>query len=253
MGQACVNCPQGSFGSSLGNSSVTSDSPRGFKRSKPDFPISSLIGANLPSPELDLDRLGFVRLSPIIIPDPLGWLWLLLSCPRGVSWRVGILIKREMCADMEVDENSQRGVPWGTLIDMWGSVPETVVCVPFLPSLQLFPPIKWHAGEYRPWNRRKDSWKHRAVDKHKCASVCAWDYITTTRWKQVLRQWERWGSKRVRQWEGVEEEKGLPERMKNCMISPRVQANRFWSPGRCVGGRVIIGALLKAQTLGSHL
>ena len=40
--------------------------------------------------------------------------------------------------------------------------------------------------------------------------------------KQVLRQWERWGSERVRQWEGVEEEKGLPERMKNCMISPHV-------------------------------
>lgn len=44
---------------------------------------------------------------------------------------------------MEVDENSQSGgVPWGTFIDMWGSVPETVVWCSLLPSLSSYFPNK---------------------------------------------------------------------------------------------------------------
>ena len=124
--------------------SVTSDELQsGFKRSKATFPISNLIELISLSPELDLEQLGLVRPSLMIVPDPLGWLWLSAgSCPEESAggWE---FLSKEMCADMEVDENSQRGgVPWGTFFYMWGSVPSTVVWCSLLPSLSSYFPDK---------------------------------------------------------------------------------------------------------------
>ena len=142
-GQACVNSHWAPLGPVL-QFSVTSDELQsGFKRSKPNLPISNLIELISLPLELDLEQLGFVRLSLIIIPDPLGWLWLSAgSCPEESAGGWGFLSK-EMCSDMEVDENSQRGgVPWGTFIYMWGGVPETVVWCSLLPSLSSYFPDK---------------------------------------------------------------------------------------------------------------
>lgn len=175
--------------------------------------------------------------------------------PRGVSWRVGILIKRDVCGYGGGRKFPERWCSLGDIHWHVGQCPWNS-CLVFPPPLSpVISPIKWHAGEYRPWNRRKDSWKHRAVDKHKCVSVCVRvrDCITT-KMENKFSDSERGEAVRGSDSERVLKKRRVYQREWRIAWFPHVFTNnRLWSPGRCVGGRALLEPEPKAQTLGSHL
>ena len=233
--------------------SVTSDELQsGFKRSRPDFPISNLIELISLPPELDLERLGFVRLSLIIIPDPLdGCGFLLGAAPR--SQLEGGNSYQKRCVRIWRWTKIPRAVvfPGGHSLTCGAVSLKQLSGVPSSPLSPVISPIKWHAGEYRPWNRRKDSWKHRPVDKHKCASVCVRvrDYITT-KMESKFSDSERGEAVRGSDSERVLKKRRVYQREWRIAWVPHMFTNnRLWSPGRCV----LLEPEPKAQTLGSHL
>lgn len=147
--------------------------------------------------------------------------------PRQVSWRVEILIKRDVCRYGGGWKLPERWCSLGSIHLHLGWGPEIALWCSSLPSLSLvISLIKvtcW--GEPTMKQGKKRFLKNRPVGKHKCVCVCITISISKME-KSVLRQRE-----------GFEKEEGVSEGMNNCMSFPHVYHHRLWSPKRFVGRR----------------
>lgn len=162
--------------------------------------------------------------------------------PRGVSWRVGILIKRDVCAYAGGWKCPGSWCALGSICLHvgWGPWNSSLVFPPAL-SLQYFPDkvtcwgVQTMKQEKTPENT--DQW----TSTHMRVCVCV--TISIAKMESKFSDSERVLNKRrvyQREW-------------RIALLSHMFTTNRLWSPRRFVGRRVLFKHEPKAQTFRSHL